>query len=117
MTHAELLAAIQLAYSSGDTRLLRANAGRGWTGDIVAMTPTILTLRHYRPFHGMPEGTPDLIGFVGPRFACVEIKAGRDRLRTGQRAFIDTVLACGGLAGVARSVEDASIILSASHES
>jgi hypothetical protein len=111
MTHAELLAAIQLAYSTGDTRLLRANAGRGWTGNVVQQSRTSITLSPYRPFHGMSEGVLDLIGFVGPRFVAIEGKAGRDRLRPGQQAFIEAVLAAGGLAGVARTVEDAHRIL------
>ena len=111
MTHAELLAAIQLEFSRGHTRLLRANAGRGWTGKIVHQTATVITLSPYRPFHGMPEGVLDLIGWHYGRFVAIDGKVGRDRVRPGQQSFIDAVIAGGGYAGIARSLDDARAIL------
>jgi hypothetical protein len=111
VTHAELLTAIQLAYSHGETRLLRANVGQGWTGNIVFQDRARIVLSPYRAFHGMREGVLDLIGFSGPTFVAVDAKTGRDRLRPAQRIFIDLVLACGGRAGDARSVEDAGKII------
>ena len=113
MTHSDLLAAIQLEFSHGShCRLLRANCGRGWTGKVVHQTPTLITLSPYRPFHGMPEGTLDLIGWTRDgKFVAIDGKTARDRVRPGQQAFIDTVIAAGGLAGVARSVEEARNIL------
>jgi hypothetical protein len=113
MTHAELIGAIQLAYANGSTRLLRANVGRGWTGKIVAQTHDRLVLSPYRPFHGMPEGVLDLIGFAGPRFLAIDAKVGRDRLRPAQQRFIDLVIGAGGLAGAARDVEDVARIIAA----
>jgi len=111
LTHAELLAAIMLEHSRGDTRLLRANAGRGWTGKIVYQDHDRITLSPYRPFHGHHEGVLDLLGWTGPYFLAVEGKVGRDQLRPAQHAFIDLVLACGGRAGVARTLEDARAII------
>jgi hypothetical protein len=120
MTHSELLAAIMLTNSRGNTRLLRANAGRGWTGKIVHQTPTLITLSPYRPFHGMHEGVLDSIGWspwndadgtAHAIFTAIDAKVGSDRVRPAQQAFIDVVLTCGGRAGVARSLDDAHQIL------
>ena len=44
-------------------RLFRANSGLAWTGAIVGKTRNTVTLLNPRPFHGMPKGTPDLIGW------------------------------------------------------
>lgn len=46
-------------------------------------------------------------------FAAVEVKA-KTRPTEEQRAFLDTVQQLGGLAGIARSVEDAAHIMAGS---
>jgi len=68
-------------------------------------------------------GSSDLIGWrsvtvrpedVGRRlavFVAIEAKTGGARLTKEQRAFVEAVRAAGGLAGVARSVEDAAALL------
>jgi hypothetical protein len=102
---------IRLALSRGDTRLWRNNTGT-------------LYDRQGRPVQfGLCKGSSDLIGFrtvtvtpdmVGQRlavFAAVEVKSSTGRPTAEQQAFIDTVAGMGGLAGVARSVEDAAAIL------
>ena len=111
MTHGELLAAVQLAVSRGDSRLLRANSGDAWVGKIVFQDRHKIILSPYRVFHGHLTGTPDLLGWAGPYFAAVEIKTGRDTVKPAQQRVIDLVLACGGRAGVARSVDDARLII------
>jgi hypothetical protein len=111
MTHADLLAAIQIAYSKGDCRLLRANVGQGWTGKIISQTHGRIVLSPYRPFHGMPEGVLDLIGFQGSTFVAIDVKVGKDRIRPAQQVFIDTVNTAGGRAGAARTLQDAANIL------
>jgi hypothetical protein len=111
LTHSELLTAIMLEYSRGDTRLLRANVGQGWTGKIVFQDHGRIVLSPYRPFHGMREGVLDLIGFTGPTFVAIDGKVGRDQLRPAQRNFVELVLACGGRAGEARTVEEAGRII------
>jgi VRR-NUC domain len=111
MTHAELLAAIQLACSKGGTRLFKINAGQAWQGRIVSRSAALLTLADYRAIQLAPEGVSDLIGFRGGQFVAIEAKTGRGRLTPEQSAFIDLVGAYGGRAGVARSVEDAARIL------
>jgi hypothetical protein len=104
---------IRIACSTGDTRLWRNNTG---------------TLRdqHGRPVQfGLCKGSADLIGWkqvtVTPEmvgttvavFLSIEVKAPTGRIRTEQQAWLDTVQAAGGIAGVARSVEDALRIMTA----
>jgi dihydroxyacid dehydratase/phosphogluconate dehydratase len=46
-------------------------------------------------------------------FASIEVKTPTGRIRPDQRAWMETVQAAGGIAGVARSVEDAQVLLAA----
>ena len=104
---------IRIACSTGDTRLFRNNTG---------------TLRdqHGRPVQfGLCKGSADLIGYrtititpemVGQQvavFASIEVKTPTGRIRPEQQAWLETVQAAGGIAGVARSVEDALRIVTA----
>jgi hypothetical protein len=81
-------------------------------------------VRNGRPLRaGLAVGSSDLIGLrsvtvtpemVGQRlavFSAIEVKAPRRPLTTEQEAFIAMVMEMGGLAGVARSVEEAEEIL------
>lgn len=53
------------------------------------------------------EGSGDILGALpGGRFLSIEVKVGRDRLRDSQREWMERVNVSGGLAIVARSVED-----------
>jgi len=98
---------IRLAISKGDTRVFRNNTG---------------TLRdaNGRPVQfGLCKGSADLIGWrtltitpemVGQQvavFTSIEVKTATGRLRPDQRQWLEAVQAAGGIAGVARSVEDA----------
>ena len=102
---------IRIACSNGATRLFRNNTG---------------TLRdqHGRPVQfGLCKGSGDLIGYrtveitpdmVGQRlavFCSIEVKSATGRIRPEQRQWLDAVQAAGGIAGVARSVEDALRIM------
>jgi len=102
---------IRLACGSGAVRLWRNNTG---------------TLRgqHGRPVSfGLAKGSSDLIGWttrtitpemVGQQvavFTSIEVKTATGRVRPEQRQWIDAVQAAGGIAGVARSVEDAQSLL------
>lgn len=102
---------IRLACSRGPTRLWRNNVG-------------ILRDANGRPVSfGLCPGSADLIGFhtvtvtpemVGQQlavFAAVEVKAERGRPTPQQSAWLEHVAAAGGLAGIARSVEEAEMIL------
>lgn len=102
---------IRLACGTGDTRLFRNNTG---------------TLRDQngRPVQfGLCKGSADLIGWkrvtitsdmVGTTvavFVSIEVKTATGRLRPEQQQWLDAVQAAGGIAGVARSVEDALRIM------
>lgn len=127
---------ILIAHGAGDTRLWRNNVGTGWTGkatkvsagNLAAMArglrPGDVVIRAGRPLHaGLCIGSSDLIGLrslvVGPelvgqriaRFAAVEVKSPTGRASEEQTAFIETIQRLGGLAGVARSPEEAAGIL------
>lgn len=108
---------IQLALDRGLVRLLRNNVGglKDATGRFVA---------YGLGSHGnqVVKGPSDLIGWrtititpdmVGQRiavFTAIEVKD-RGRATPEQQAFIAMVQAAGGLAGIARSVDDARSIL------
>ena len=102
---------IRIACSTGDTRLFRNNTG---------------TLRdqHGRPVQfGLCKGSADLIGWrtvtitpemVGQQvavFTSIEVKTPTGRLAPLQANWLDAVQNAGGIAGVARSVTDATNIV------
>jgi hypothetical protein len=107
---------IRLAVSRGPTRLWRNNTGRlrDERGQLVTfgLCPGSADLIGYRTV----EITEDDVRAAGGRlrvavFAAVEVKAERGRPTPEQTAFLEHVTAAGGLAGIARSVEDAERIL------
>lgn len=62
---------------------------------------------------GLCVGSSDLIGITQDgRFLAVEVKTEKGRIRPEQIRFIDHIKSKGGLAGIARSVEDAVKIIS-----
>lgn len=79
-------------------RMFRVNSGMGWTGKIIKKTSDSITLQNPRPFHGLPEGTPDLCGWttvkitenmIGEKiavFTAEEVKA-TGTLSKAQRSF------------------------------
>ena len=103
---------IRLACSTGNTRLFRNNTGT-------------LKDQNGRPVQfGLCKGSADLIGWkrvtvtpdmVGQQvavFLSIEVKTPTGRIRPEQQQWLDAVQAAGGIAGVARSVEDALDLLS-----
>jgi hypothetical protein len=104
---------IRLAVSHGSTRLFRNNTGT-------------LKDQNGRPVQfGLCKGSADLIGWkrvtitpemVGQQvavFTSIEVKTPTGRIRPEQQQWLDAVQAAGGIAGVARSVEDAQRIMAA----
>ena len=102
-------------------RLWRVNVGRGWVGSGPPKVFTeggrkTVTLFGARPFDtGLPEGFPDLFGFIEletetiPVF--IEVKSSRGPIRPKQAAFIAAMNAAGCRAGIARSVAEALAIV------
>jgi hypothetical protein len=103
---------IRLTCSTGDTRLFRNNTGT-------------LKDQNGRPVQfGLCKGSADLIGWkrvtvtpdmVGQQvavFLSIEVKTPTGRIQPEQQQWLDAVQAAGGIAGVARSVDDALDLLS-----
>ena len=55
--------------------------------------------------------TPDMVGTEIAVFAAVEVKTAQGRATEQQKAFIEHIQSAGGLAGIARSVDEANSIL------
>lgn len=99
-------------------RLFRANAGMAWAGRVVNNRVTDswreITIAGARPFHGMPTGTPDLIGWtqieitpemVGQRvavFTGIELKTEKVRVTKEQENFRRIIEESGGIAKIIR---------------
>jgi hypothetical protein len=56
--------------------------------------------------------TPDMVGRQLAVFTSIEVKTESGRVRPEQQAWLDVVQSSGGFAGIARSVADASQIIS-----
>lgn len=118
---------IMLEASRMGHRLFRVNAGMGWTGSKIirfpsnqqiTITPSDIVIRNARPFHGVPKGVSDLIGFapyvvtnsdVGRKlavFSAGEIKSASGRTTKNQRDFLSMVKSSGGFANIYRSVSE-----------
>jgi hypothetical protein len=105
---------IRLTCSTGATRLFRNNVGRlpdprtgRWVefgvggkgaGDLLGWRTVTVT--------------PEMVGTQVAVFTSIEVKTATGRLRPEQQQWLDAVQAAGGIAGVARSVDDALDLLS-----
>lgn len=111
MTEQQIQQHIRLACGKGDCRLFRNNTGT-------------LKDANGRPVQfGLCKGSADLIGWkqltitpdmVGQQvavFVSIEVKNPTGRLRPEQQQWLNAVQAAGGVAGIARSVEDAQAIV------
>lgn len=100
----------RLASLSENERLFRANSGMGWAG-VSTRKGDFIVIKNPRPFHGMPEGFPDLVGWtsveitpdmVGQRvavFTGVEVKSGKQKIKPGstQDDFREIIIRMGGI--------------------
>ncbi len=113
MSESVLLSSVLLSCSKGFTRLFRNNCGvwKDRSGryvkygvanpggsDLIGYTTVIVT--------------PDMIGQRLAIFTAIEGKFGRNKPTPEQESFVNAVLAAGGRAGVAYSVQDAERIIS-----
>ena len=102
--------AIRIAHGAGPARLWRNNVGalKDRTGRLVryGLCPGSSDLIGLRSV----TITPDMVGQTLAVFTAIEVKD-RGRPTPEQQAFIAMVQQAGGLAGVARSTEDARAIL------
>jgi hypothetical protein len=108
----------------GDTHLFRNNVGLAYTGDVKRHKNGTITITNARPIKfGLCPGSSDLIGWttieitpemVGRRiavFTAIEVKSATGRASDKQKKFIKRIHDCGGIAGVARSLDDAESIV------
>ena len=113
MSESKIQQEIRLACSRGPVRLWRNNSGS---------LPDPRTGRYVQFGVGSPGGsdligyrkvkiTPDMVGTEIAVFAAVEVKTANGRATEQQKAFIEHIRNAGGIAGVARSVDEANSIL------
>ena len=102
---------IRLTCSRGPVRLWRNNVGRllDQQGRMVTfgLCPGSADLIGYRTI----TITPDMIGQQIAVFAAVEVKSPTGRPTPQQTAWLEHISTAGGLAGIARSEDDARALL------
>ena len=62
-------------------------------------------------FNGAPAGTSDIVCCWRGRFVAIEVKAGNNQPTEKQKAFLNKVIAAGGIALVANSLELVKVAL------
>jgi hypothetical protein len=120
MKETNLLKKIQMHLSKfNNVRVFRNNVGQGWVGKSTHNNGTVV-IQNARPLHaGLVVGASDLIGFtsikitesmVGKKiavFTAIEGKTPIGKPSPDQLNFIRVVKEAGGIAGVARTPEEA----------
>ena len=122
---------IMLRVGRGKSRLFRQNVGMAWAGKPqriervrnVTLNAGDVVIRNARPFHsgivGMSDVggwasmtiTPDMVGQKVAVYVAIEVKTASGVVRKEQQQFIDAVSRAGGIAGIARSVDEAAAII------
>jgi len=97
-----------------NVRLFQSRAGFAWQGKSV-VKGNIRIIKNAVPFHGMPDGfpdlcgwtsveiTPDMIGKTVAVFTAIEVKTGKQVLKKDQRGFRNIIERMGGLYRVLKS--------------
>jgi hypothetical protein len=118
-TEQTIMRNIMLACARGACRLFRINSGMAWAGKVIGRSRTTITLENPRPFHGAPNGWPDLCGWrtveitpdmVGTRIAVLvmlEVKTASGRVLTHQQQFIDVARQAGAISAIVRDIDAA----------
>jgi hypothetical protein len=100
---------ILTALSKAGCLVFRNETAGAWVGRVLYKDPGQVTLIDARMIRfGLSVGSSDIIG-IAPcgRFLAVEIKTSKGRATKEQLRFIEAVNNAGGIAGIARSAEDA----------
>ncbi len=111
MTESTIQNEIRAALNTGDTRAWRNNIakvnvrGRWIDFGIPGKGGSDLI-----GFHSL-RITPDMVGRKVAVFTAIECKSPNGKIKPEQQRFIDFVTASGGIAGVARSAEEARQII------
>ena len=100
---------ILIALSKAGCLVFRNETSGAWVGKVIHKDASQVTLTNARMIRfGLAVGSSDIIG-IAPcgRFLAVEVKTSKGRATKEQLRFIEAVNNAGGIAGIARSVEDA----------
>jgi hypothetical protein len=104
---------IMLALSEAGCTVWRNNTGAAHNGRVIHKSGSTVTLADSRMItYGLCVGSADLIG-IRPdgRFIAIEVKTPKGRVTSEQERFIFHIQLMGGIAGVARSVDDALTLI------
>lgn len=106
---------IQLALSEAGCTVFRNETGNYWAGKRLHKTGDQVTLANASMVAcGLCKGSSDVIGITpSGRFMAVEVKTASGRASDEQVNFIARVNEAGGVAGIARSPEEALQLLEA----
>jgi hypothetical protein len=112
-TEAEVQNSIRLAINRGDTRVFRnhcgrvqdARSGRWHVFGLAPGSSDLIGIRRVRI-------TPEMVGQTVGLFVAVEVKSPTGgRVSPEQSAFLDFVTGFGGIAGIAKSADEALAIV------
>lgn len=100
---------IMLALSEAGCLVWRNETALAWAGRVVHREAGIVTISGASAIAcGLCVGSADLIGIApGGRFLAIEVKTSTGRPSKEQTRFIAAVARAGGVAGIARSVDEA----------
>ena len=105
---------ILMALSNAGCTVWRNETAGAWLGKVIHSDADQVTLVNARMIRfGLSVGSSDIIGITPEgRFLAVEVKTKTGRPTQQQLTFIDAVRKNGGVAGIARSVQDALDLIS-----
>lgn len=100
---------ILLELSKAGCTVWRVETSGAWLGKVLHREGDMVTLSNARMFQtGLCKGGSDIIGIAPDgRFLAIEVKTKTGRATKEQLRFIEAVKKAGGIAGIARSQEDA----------
>lgn len=109
----KLQRSIMLSISEAGHTVWRNETGRFWAGRVLHRAGSQVTLGNAQMVPcGLAVGSSDLIGLTSEgRFFAIEVKTKTGRASKEQLLFIDAVRASGGIAGIARTEEEALKII------
>lgn len=112
-SEAGILKEVHLAVSKAGCVAFRNETAGAYVGRVLYRQGDEVSLARAQFIQaGLCVGSSDLIGWTPDgRFLAIEVKAERGRASRDQLSFLGAVLKAGGVAGVARSAEDAIALL------
>jgi len=104
---------IMIAISQLGHTVWRNETGSFWTGQVIHKDNRTVTLANAQMIPcGLCKGSADLIGITNTgKFFAIEVKTPKGRASKEQIQFIEHVNKQGGIAGIARSPQDAVDLL------